>query len=208
MVKNISSTLNAKKRLELERIHGINGRSSRECMPTTMPFLSNGSWSSARLQDVQCTKKTSTRGGGGGGLATAFELAAFRLSMIALVKKSVNHSRTVANMPRTGWEQQQQEVRVRSDSVKWIRFCSRWSLLSLLQPIFVLGNVELTFSFLLVLRLSLHAVYYAKNETSERSLYMFLDARPFGSLQAFKLHVFLFRRPTRLEQGANPPMRM
>ena len=49
------------------------------------------------------------------------------------------------------------------------------------------GYVELTFSFLLVLRLSLHAVYYAKNETSEQSLYMFLDARPFGSLQAFKL---------------------
>ena len=70
------------------------------------------------------------------------------------------------------------------------------------------GSNVLTFSFLLVLRLSLHAVYYAKNETSEQSLYMFLDARPFGSLQAFKLHVFLFRRPTRLEHGANPPMRM
>ena len=52
---------------------------------------------------------------------------------------------------------------------------------------FFRSNVELTFSFLLVLRLSLHAVYYAKNETSEQSLYMFLDARPFGSLQAFKL---------------------
>ena len=52
---------------------------------------------------------------------------------------------------------------------------------------FFRGNVELTFSFRLVLRLSLHAVYYAKNETSEQSLYMFLDARPFGSLQAFKL---------------------
>ena len=63
---------------------------------------------------ARCTKKMTTRGG----LATACELATFRLSMIALVKKSVNHSRTVANMPRTGWEQQQQEVRVRSDSVK------------------------------------------------------------------------------------------
>ena len=58
---------------------------------------------------------------------------------------------------------------------------------------FFRSNVELTFSFLLVLRLSLHAVYYAKNETSEQSLYlymymyMFLDARPFGSLEAFKL---------------------
>ena len=54
---------------------------------------------------------------------------------------------------------------------------------------FFRSNVGLTFSFLLVLRLSLHAVYYAKNETSEQSLYMyvFLDARPFGSLQALKL---------------------
>ena len=53
---------------------------------------------------------------GGGGLATAFDLAAFRLSMIAPVKKSVNHSRTVASMRETGWEQQHQEVRLRSDS--------------------------------------------------------------------------------------------
>ena len=36
------------------------------------------------------------------GLATAFDLAAFRLSMIAPVKKSVNHSRTVASMRETG----------------------------------------------------------------------------------------------------------
>ena len=41
----------------------------------------------------------------------------------------------------------------------------------------------------MVLRLLLHAVYYAKNETSEKSLYMymFIDTRPFISLQAFKL---------------------
>ena len=38
-----------------------------------------------------------------GGLATAFDLAAFWLSMIAPVKKSVNHSRTVASMCETGW---------------------------------------------------------------------------------------------------------
>ena len=42
-----------------------------------------------------------------GGLATAFDLAAFRLSMIAPVKKSVNHSTTVASMRETGWEKQQ-----------------------------------------------------------------------------------------------------
>ena len=51
-----------------------------------------------------------------GGLATAFDLAAFRLSMIAPVKKSVNHSRTVASMRETGWKQKQQEVCLRSDS--------------------------------------------------------------------------------------------
>ena len=43
-----------------------------------------------------------------GGLATAFDLAAFRLSMIAPVKKSVNHSRTVASMRETDWEKQQE----------------------------------------------------------------------------------------------------
>ena len=37
-------------------------------------------------------------------LPTAFDLAAFRLSMITPVKKSVNHSRTVASMRETGWE--------------------------------------------------------------------------------------------------------
>ena len=37
-----------------------------------------------------------------GGQATVFDLAAFRLSMIAPVKKSVNHSRTVASMRGKG----------------------------------------------------------------------------------------------------------
>ena len=45
-----------------------------------------------------------------GGLATAFDLAAFRLSMIAPVKKSVNHSSTVASMRETGWEQPKKSV--------------------------------------------------------------------------------------------------
>ena len=124
-----------------------------------------------------------------GGLATAFDLSAFQLAMIAPVKKSVNHSRTVASMRETGWEQHQ-EVRLRSDSTVW----SEFALVLLVIAFFAVTNffrsdVGLTFSFLLVLRLSLHAVFYAKNETSEQSLYMymFLDARPFGSLQAFKL---------------------
>ena len=69
---------------------------------------------------------------------------------------------------------------------------------------FYRGDVELTFSFLLVLRLSLHAVYYAKNETSEQSL--FVDADPliltrFASLDAGSQVLFLFRRPTRLIEG-------
>ena len=50
----------------------------------------------------------------GGGLATAFDLAAFRLSMIAPVKKSVNHSTTVASMRETGWEKK--KTHLRSDS--------------------------------------------------------------------------------------------
>ena len=40
--------------------------------------------------------------------------------------------------------------------------------------------MELTFSFLLVFRLSLHAVYYAKNEERHLVVSMFLDVRPFG----------------------------
>ena len=39
-------------------------------------------------------------------------------SMIAPVKKSVNQSRTVASVRETGWEQQQ-EIRLRSDSTVW-----------------------------------------------------------------------------------------
>ena len=59
---------------------------------------------------------------------------------------------------------------------------------------FFRSSGELTFSFLLVLRLSLHAVYYAKKETSERPLYIFLDARPFGSATGFQA-VFLLEDP-------------
>ena len=48
----------------------------------------------------------------GRGLATAFDLVAFRLSMISPVKVSVNHPRTVASMRETGWEKQQQQARL------------------------------------------------------------------------------------------------
>ena len=59
--------------------------------------------------------------GGYGWMTTASDLAAFRLSMISPVEKYVNHSRTVASMRETGWEQQQQ-VRLRSDSTVWSEF--------------------------------------------------------------------------------------
>ena len=42
------------------------------------------------------------------------EKTAFPLSMIAPVKKSVNHSRTVASMRETGWEQQQHDATERT----------------------------------------------------------------------------------------------
>ena len=50
-----------------------------------------------------------------GGLEMAIDHAAFWLSMITPVKKSINHSKTVASIRKTGWEQKQQ-VRPRSDS--------------------------------------------------------------------------------------------
>ena len=52
-----------------------------------------------------------------GDSATTFDLAAFGLPMIAPVKKSVNHSRTVASMRETGCEQPKEEVRLRSESI-------------------------------------------------------------------------------------------
>ena len=54
-------------------------------------------------------------GGGGGGASTAFDLASSRLFMIAPVKKSVNHSRSIASMRETDWKKQQ-EAHLRSDS--------------------------------------------------------------------------------------------
>ena len=71
-----------------------------------------------------------------GGLATAFDLAAFRLSMIAPVKKSVNHSRTVASMRETGCEQRQHQKFVFAE----IRRCKVNSLLVLLVICFLCCN--------------------------------------------------------------------
>ena len=139
-----------------------------------------------------------------GGPATAFDLATFWLSMIAPVKKSVNHSR----MQRACAERAENNNNIKKFVFAAIRQREVNSLLILLVIAFFAvtdffgGNVRLTFSFLLVLRLSLHAVYYAKNETSEESLYMymFLDARSFCSLQVLKL-CFCLEDPQDQEKG-------
>ena len=94
----------------------------------------------------------------------------------------------------------------------------RWEVNSLLVLLviaffavtnFFRGDVELTFSFLLVLRFSLHAVYYAKNETSEQSL--FLDARSFDSLHLSKCRLLtcgFVQKTQKTNRRANPPIRM
>ena len=54
-----------------------------------------GSHQEVRQHDIIVYKS------GGGGLAATFDLAAFLVSMITLVKKSVNHLRTVTSMRKT-----------------------------------------------------------------------------------------------------------
>ena len=110
-----------KEYLECRQTKTRTGEDPRNQRPIKPRMYANNDAISIERIVIQCTFARCTtykENEHQGGLATAFELATFRLSMIALVKKSVNHSRTAANMPRTGWEQQQQQVRVRSDSVK------------------------------------------------------------------------------------------
>ena len=75
--------------------------------------------------------------------------------MIALVKKSVNHPRTVASMRET----------CEMNSLLVLSVVAFFAVIK--RPTCFRGNVELKFPFLLVLGLSLHAVYNAKNGTSE-----------------------------------------
>ena len=123
--------------------------------------------------------------------------------MIAPVKKSVNHPKTVASMRGTGWENNKFVLAASSQRFGSVKRSCFWLLLvPLVIGFFVLfrGNVELTFSFLLVLRLSLNAAQFTTVRT--RPVNMFLDARPFDDL-------FLFRRPTncKSKRRANPPIR-
>ena len=103
-----------------------------------VPFwCSSSGWMSRALGDGQLEVNYVQVLCGQGALATAFDLATFWPSMIAPVKKSVSHPKTVASMRETGWEQQQQPKTTssssqlfRSDSTVWSEFWSRWSLLS------------------------------------------------------------------------------
>ena len=93
--------------------------------------------------------------------------------MIAPVKKSVNHSTTVASMRETGRGNNnfKTTTHLRSDTTLGSEFA--FIILVLVIAFFAVtnffgSNVELTFFFLLVLRLSLHALYYAKNEERDQ----------------------------------------
>ena len=65
---------------------------------------------------------------------------------------------------------------------------------------FFCSNVELTFSFLLVLRLSLHAVYYLRTRPKWTVIVRVPRCPIFWLTTGFQA-AFLFRRPTKLEEG-------
>ena len=83
--------------------------------------------------------------------------------------------------------------------MKWIRFWSCWSLLSLLEPIFFRSNVGLTFSFLLVLRLS----FYMRFTALRTRPVNFHCTCTCSSMPDLLAHYWLSscRRPTRIEKG-------
>ena len=142
------------------------------------------------------------------GLATAFDLAAFRLSMIAPVKKSVNHSRTVASMRERGREQQQREVRLRSHSIVWSEFAFGPVGHCFLCCNQFLSAVMWSLRFLFFWSCVCHYMRFTTLRTRpvniDRKQTLFLDARlltHFTSPDMGCQAVFLFRRPTRLKEG-------
>ena len=125
-----------------------------------------------------------------GGLATAFDIAAFRLSMIVPVKKSVNHSRTVASMRETGMEQQQQKVRLRSDWTVWSEFafapvghcflcCNQFFSA-------VIWSLRFPFFWCCVCHYMRFTTLRTRPVNIDRKQTLFLDARPFDSLHLSK----------------------
>ena len=124
---------------------------------------------------------------------------------MAPVRKSVNHSRTIVSMRETGWEQQQ-GVRLRSDSTVWNEFafgpvgycfpcCNQF-----------LSAVMWSLCFpLLVLRLWCGLLSKEPDQWTlivNRHCSSMADLLThFISLNAASQAVFLFRRPARLKKG-------
>ena len=129
-----------------------------------------------------------------GGLATAFDLAAFWLSMVAPVKKSVNHSRIVASMRETGWKQKQQEVCLRSDSTVWSEFafgpvghcflCCNQCLSA------VMWSLRFPFVWSCVCHYMRFTTLRTRPVNIDRKQTLFLDARPFDSLDLSKCRLW------------------
>ena len=130
-----------------------------------------------------------------------------QLSMIAPVRKSVNHSRTVTSMSETGCEQQQ-EVRLRSDSTVWNEFafgpvghCFLYCKLFLSA---VMWGLRFPFFWSCVCRYMRFTTLRTRPVNIDRKQTLFLDARlltHFTSPDMDSQAVFLFRRPTRLKEG-------
>ena len=132
-------------------------------------------------------------------MATAFDVASFRLFMIAPVKKSVNHSRTVAGMRETGWEQQQHH---RSDLTVWSEFvfgpvghcflcCNRFFSA-------VMWGLRFPFFWSCVCHYMRFTTLRTRPVNSHCTCTC--SSMPDPLAQGFQ-GVFLFRRPTRLEKG-------
>ena len=124
--------------------------------------------------------------------------------MIAPVRKSVNHARTVVSIRETGWEQQQ-EVRLRSDSTVWNEFafgivghcflcCNQFSsavVWSLPFPIFwscVCHDMRFT-------TLRTRPVNIDRKQT------LFLDAGPFDSLHLSRCRLSSLEDPHDQKKG-------
>ena len=122
--------------------------------------------------------------------ATASDLAAFWLSMVAPVKKSVNHSRIVASMRETGWKQKQQEVCLRSDSTVWSEFAFGPVGHCFLCCNQCLSAVMWSLRFPFVWSYVCHYMRFTTPRTRpvniDRKQTLFLDARPFDSLHLCK----------------------
>ena len=122
--------------------------------------------------------------------ATASDLAAFWLSMVAPVKKSVNHSRIVASMRETGWKQKQQEVCLHSDSTVWSEFafgpvghcflCCNQFLSA------VIWSLRFPFFWSCVCHYMRFTTLRTRPVNIDRKQTLFLDARPFDSLHLSK----------------------